>query len=212
MPNTHVSIRAAVFGAGVGSVLWEAAKFGFQIYVAKAVPYSAIYGSIGLIPLFLFWIYVTWLIVLFGLTLTYTLQSLRGRPLRYRDRDENATPEGDPDWMLPIMCEVTHEFESGRTIDEPELADRLGLASRVIREMTNKLIEADLLRRVSVGSDDTSLTLARPSNKIDVQEILRLAHRTRPTNKHPAWKMLAGLKDAELQAAGGKRLSDVWEN
>ena len=65
----------------MGSLLWEAAKFGFQVYVATAVPYSAIYGSIGLIPLFLFWIYVTWLIVLFGLILTYTLQVLGGRAL-----------------------------------------------------------------------------------------------------------------------------------
>ena len=71
--------RAAVVGSLVGALLWEAAKLGFQIYVVTAVPYSAIYGSLGLIPLFLFWIYVTWLIVLFGLILTYTLQTLGGR-------------------------------------------------------------------------------------------------------------------------------------
>ena len=37
MPNTHVPVRAAAIGSLVGSLLWEAAKFGFQIYVVKLV-------------------------------------------------------------------------------------------------------------------------------------------------------------------------------
>ena len=54
MPNTTVSVRAAAIGSLVAAALWEFAKFGFQIYVSKAVPYSALYGSLGLIQLFLF--------------------------------------------------------------------------------------------------------------------------------------------------------------
>ena len=77
MPNTRVSVKAAAIGAAVSAVLWELAKYGFQIYLSEAVPYS-LYGSLGLIPLFLFWIYLTWLVVLFGLILTYTLQALGG--------------------------------------------------------------------------------------------------------------------------------------
>ncbi len=127
MPNTHVSVRAAVIGSLVGALLWEAAKFGFQIYVVKAVPYSNIYGSIGLIPLFLFWIYVTWLIVLFGLILTYTLQTFGGHlPKKLRDRD-GLLLNGDPDWMLPIMCEVGMAFNEGKPINQQNLADQIGL-------------------------------------------------------------------------------------
>ena len=209
MPNTHVSVKAAAIGSAVGSLLWEGAKFGFQLYVAKAVPYS-LYGSIGLIPLFLFWIYITWLIVLFGLILTYTLQSLGGRLPRSFHWDERNLTTGDPDWMLPIMCEVGHAFNEGASINSQDIADRIGLSSRVISELITKLVEANMLRRVTVGAaEDESLTLARPAEKIEIVEILDLAHRVRPTNDHPAWKTLEGLKVAERDAAEGKTLADV---
>ena len=209
MPNTHVAVRAAAIGSGVGSLLWEAAKYGFQLYVAKAVPYS-LYGSIGLIPLFLFWIYITWLIVLFGLILTYTLQSFGGRLPRRFQWDERILTAGDPDWMLPIMCEVGHAFDAGDAINSQRLADGIGLSSRIVHELTTKLIEAGLLRKVSVGAaEDDSLTLARPAEKIEIVEILDLAHRVRPTSDHPAWKTLSNLKQAERDAAAGKTLADV---
>lgn len=210
MPNTHVSVRAAAIGAGVAAVLWEVAKYGFQIYVSKAVPYSALYGSLGLIPLFLFWIYVTWVIVLFGLTLTYTLQTMRGKRLRKTLHVRDASTAGDPDWMLPIMTEVAIAFGSGKAIGRQELADRLGLPSRVVHEMEKHLIEANCLRKVSgsAGQED-QLTLARPAELIAIRDVLQLAHQCRITNDHPAWKTLADLKTAERDAAGERSLADV---
>jgi membrane protein len=164
-----------------------------------------------LIPLFLLWIYVTWLIVLFGLILTYTLQTLGGRSLRRVElTDENSLLVADPDWMLPIMCEVGHAFATGNAINHQQLADRIGLSSRIVHDMTNKLVDAQLLRRVSgsVGQQD-AVTLSRPAEKIAIGEILALAHRVRPTSDHPAWKTLAGLKQAEREAADGKTLANV---
>ena len=210
MPNTHVSVQAAGAGALVAALLWEAAKLGFQVYVTTAVPYDAIYGSIGLIPLFLFWIYVTWLIVLFGLILTYTLQTLRGSHDVRGGLAETDLPHGDPDWMLPIMSEVAAAFERGQLLDHQQLADRLGLASRVTHEMVDCLVEAQMLRRVSGGAGvDDSLTLARPAEKIALCEILTVAHQAGPINNHPAWKTLSDLREAEQHAAEGKTLADV---
>lgn len=210
MPNTHVALRPAAIGAAVGALLWEGAKFGFQVYVIKLLPYSALYGSLGLIPLFLFWIYVTWLIVLFSLVLTYTLQTLRGRRPTWSQYDMEQFPSGDPDWMLPIMTEVAHAFEQGGAIERQELADRLGLSGRIVHDLADKLVEARCLRRVSIGPvQEEELTLARPAEKIRVAEILQLAHRSRPTSSHAAWKMLSNLKQAEREAAGEKTLADL---
>ncbi|MGB7346456.1 MAG: YhjD/YihY/BrkB family envelope integrity protein [Pirellulaceae bacterium] len=210
MPNTNVSPRAAVIGSLVGSLLWEGAKFGFQIYVSTAVPYHAIYGSLGLIPLFLFWIYVTWLIVLFGLILTYTLQTVRGRRLRRIDHDDNDLLQGDPDWMLPIMSEVAHAFQNGQPIDHQEIADSLGLSGRIVHEMTHRLIDAGLLRRVtSAAGEEDALTLARPAEQISVSDILELAHQWRPLSCHPAWKTLSDLKKAQRAAATDQTLAHI---
>ena len=208
MPNTRVSVRAAAIGSAVSAVLWELAKYGFQVYLSEAVPYS-LYGSLGLIPLFLFWIYLTWLLVLFGLILTFTLQALGGHlPDEFRE-EEAASHEGDPDWMLPIMCEVGHAFEAGTTLDQQELASRIGISNRMIHELVAHLVEGSLLLKVSCGEVQEALTLARPASKIQLVEILDLAQSIRPPHKHPAWEAFSSLKAAERQAAMGKSLADA---
>lgn len=77
MPNTKVSPGAALWGAVVAALLWTAAKYGFRMYVMNVIPYQAVYGILGIIPLAVFWIYITWLIVLFGLQLTYATQHVK---------------------------------------------------------------------------------------------------------------------------------------
>ena len=208
MPNTRVSVRAAAIGSAVSATLWEIAKYGFQIYLSEAVPYS-LYGSLGLIPLFLFWIYLTWLLVLFGLILTYTLQALGGHLPDQFDTEKAQDPEGDPDWMLPNMCEVGNAFGNGETLDHQSLSDRIGLSSRSVHELTAHLVDADLLLQVTRSDSHEGLTLARPANKITLVEILDLAQRIRPPHRHPAWKAFSSLKQAERQAAEGKTLADA---
>jgi membrane protein len=208
MPNTRVSVSAAAIGSAVSAVLWELAKYGFQIYLSEAVPYS-LYGSLGLIPLFLFWIYLTWLVVLFGLILTYTLQVLGGHLPDEFETEDSATLNGDPDWMLPIMCEVVNAFDTGLALDHQSLANRIGLSTRTVNELVSHLTEANLLRQVNLTDSHIGLTLARPADKITLVEILDLAADICPPHKHPAWKTFSSLKEAERQAAQGKTLADA---
>ncbi len=210
MPNTQVSIRAAGVGSLVGALLWEAAKFAFQIYVAKAVPYSALYGSLGLIPLFLFWIYVTWMIVLFGLILTRTLQTLHGRsPKRLRVATEHL-PNGDPDWMIPIMAEVARAFAGGHAIDQQEIVERLQLPGTIVHPMLSRLEEAGMVRRIAVSSGrEDRVTLAKPAESIRVAEILAVAHH-RPDGMHDArWAILDQLNLAQSAAASNRTLAEL---
>ncbi len=208
MPNTHVSVRAAAIGSFVSAFMWEAAKFGFQVYVGAAVPYAALYASLGLIPLFLFWIYITWLIVLFGLILTYTLQTLRGR--RPHDEQEADNIRGNPDWMLPIMAEIATTFQAGAAITHQDIADRLGLPSRVVHSMTQRLTAAGWLRELA-GTDQSpsGLTLSRPAERIRVSEILSVSHATRPESGHKGWEILQSLQEAEIKAAGDMTLDEL---
>ncbi|MGK0296842.1 MAG: membrane protein [Gammaproteobacteria bacterium] len=77
VPNTHVNRRHAIAGGVTAAVLFELAKYAFGIYV-KAVPtYQLIYGAVAAIPMFLIWIYVSWLIVLLGAQISYSLSVFR---------------------------------------------------------------------------------------------------------------------------------------
>jgi membrane protein len=73
VPYRHVALRHAAVGGIVAGVAFELAKRGFGLYVAKLPTYTLVYGAFAIIPLFLLWLYVSWVVVLFGATLTASL-------------------------------------------------------------------------------------------------------------------------------------------
>lgn len=72
VPNRRVQIKHALIGAFLSTVLFELAKAGFVAYVSNA-NYKVIYGALATIPIFLFWLYLVWIVVLFGASLAASL-------------------------------------------------------------------------------------------------------------------------------------------
>ena len=79
VPHRRVFWRHALVGAVVASLLFEGAKELFAIYVANVPGYNVLYGAFVTVPFFLIWVYVSWLVVLFGAELTAALGQ-RARP------------------------------------------------------------------------------------------------------------------------------------
>jgi len=77
MPNCYVSLRHAVTGGIIAAILFELAKKGFEIYAKSAPSTEAIYGAITTIPIFLIWIYLSWIIVILGAHITFCISSFR---------------------------------------------------------------------------------------------------------------------------------------
>ena len=66
LPNCRVRLRSAVVGAVVAGSLWQFAQWGYVTFVIRMVRYSAFYGALWQLPILLAWVYVAWLIILFG--------------------------------------------------------------------------------------------------------------------------------------------------
>ncbi len=75
VPNTRVPLRHALVGGTFTAVLLELARRGFGLYVMFFPNYELIYGAFAAVPLFLLWIYLSWIIVLFGAELVCGLSS-----------------------------------------------------------------------------------------------------------------------------------------
>ncbi len=75
VPNTRVPLRHALIGGCFVALLFEAAKAGFVLYVSLFPGYQLIYGAFATVPLFLLWIYLSWLIVLLGAELVCNLDA-----------------------------------------------------------------------------------------------------------------------------------------
>ena len=87
IPNTHVRFRSAFLGGVLAGSGWQFAKYAYTIYVAKADTYSTIYGSLAALPIFLVWLYVTWLIVLMGAEISFADQNIK----TYREKRSSAS-------------------------------------------------------------------------------------------------------------------------
>lgn len=76
LPNCKVYFRHASIGALVAACLFEAMKVIFSIYVSYFSSDTIIYGVIAAIPVFLLWLYVTWINVIVGAIISYKLSLL----------------------------------------------------------------------------------------------------------------------------------------
>jgi membrane protein len=82
VPHDPVPWRHALAGGVVTGLLFEGAKELFASYVRLVPSYSMVYGAFAAVPLFLVWVYVSWLVVLFGAELTASLGNWKGPPPR----------------------------------------------------------------------------------------------------------------------------------
>ena len=73
VPARRVPWRSAFIGGALAAIAFEAAKQGFAIYVTRFSNYQIVYGALAALPVFLIWIYVSWLIVLAGAAVTAML-------------------------------------------------------------------------------------------------------------------------------------------
>jgi membrane protein len=79
VPNTSVPWKAALWGAGIVALVWEAAKRGFAWYLNTGLArYSLVYGSLGAVVALMFWLYLSAWITFFGAHLTATIADRRG--------------------------------------------------------------------------------------------------------------------------------------
>jgi membrane protein len=77
VPSRAVRIRHALAGSLFAATLFEIAKRAFGYYVSQFTSYRVIYGAVATLPVFLLWIYLSWLVVLLGAVVTATLPEWR---------------------------------------------------------------------------------------------------------------------------------------
>jgi membrane protein len=71
LPTCHVRLRDAAVGGLVTTVLFECAKNIFVLYVKHFPTYQILYGALAIFPIFLLWLYIAWMIILFGGMISY---------------------------------------------------------------------------------------------------------------------------------------------
>lgn len=152
LPNTKVKAKAAIWGAAVASLVWAIAKWGFLEYVTRFIPYRQVYGTMGLIPLGVFWIYLSWIIVLFGLQLTFTTQHLKS--LDAADISSARKSEeyfiANEFTVINLAREIATAFEQSKAPIESEVIySKFDLPAEFGDKILNRMVAAGIIARVA---------------------------------------------------------------
>lgn len=111
MPNIKVRLPAALIGGIIGGTLWQLAQWGYVTFQVGMARYNAIYGTLAALPILMAWIYISWLIVLFGAELAYVWQNLN--IIRQEKREQKVNFLSQEMVALTIMATISRIFERG---------------------------------------------------------------------------------------------------
>jgi membrane protein len=138
IPNCAVRWRDATLGAAVAAVSIEILKIGFVIYIASLSSYQIVYGAIATIPIFLLWMYVSWMAVLLGAVVAANLPTWKVDE-RFNHFSSGGVRLG---FSLSLIAALDRGQRRGVTFSIADLAAELGVPTSVLDEHLKVLARA----------------------------------------------------------------------
>ena len=168
MPNTRVRWSAALAGGTITGVVWQLTQWAYLKFQVGVAGYNAIYGTFAVIPFFLAWLYLNWLIVLFGAALCYAIQNRDAldpeaelNQLAYAWREELAL------WLMADGC-AAHQ-RGGEVWRAAGFAGRHGLPPSLVLEMARFLVAGGLL--LEVAGVDGGFVPSRAAGELSAADV-----------------------------------------
>lgn len=147
MPNTKVKFKYAIIPGFVAGCLFQALQrlyFDGQLSLSS---YNAIYGGFAALPLFLFWLNLSWAIILFGCELSYVSQN--NDNFNYFKEPDKISRRHQDYYCLMVMSCICKRFGMHLSaLNRKELAGELHIPIRYVISSLDMLTEAGLLETV----------------------------------------------------------------
>lgn len=174
VPNTNVQSRAALIGGLVAALMLQVGKGTLGWYFVHAVSFKNLYGALGLAPVFMFWVYLMWLVVLFGLEVSATIQMLQGRA--FEEVQEKRPQNGlvDPVQVVNVMEIVTERFAQGLSTPSREISDQTCIPESLVSTIIDRLVKANVVHRVEGA--EYAIALAMPPENISGERLLEIGY------------------------------------
>jgi membrane protein len=196
VPNRRVPIRHAVAGGVLAAVLFELAKRGFAFYLTSFPTYEAIYGALVAVPIFLVWVYLSWLVTLLGAEFTCCLGI-------YRDEWSIAKSGVNRAGFVQafrLLRRLWQAQHGGESLSVKLLSRELeGVSVEHVESLLQDLHKASLVLKTEGGD----WALARDLSEVDLFELYRAGSFSFPRIRQPE-----GVED-EVERAFWKILQQV---
>ncbi|HEX3538747.1 MAG TPA: YihY family inner membrane protein [Stellaceae bacterium] len=160
IPNCLVRWRDALLGAIVAAAVIEFEKIGFSFYITSFSSYQTVYGTIASIPIFLLWMYVSWMAVLLGAVVAANLPTWR-----VDERLSHLSAGGVRlGFSIALIAALARAQRRGTSYRTAALATELGVPTSVVDEHLQQLARAGFVAATQAGGwvlswDPVSATL-----------------------------------------------------
>ena len=165
VPNRQVRRRDALLGGVAAGICFEAMKQGFGFYIAHFPTYKLVYGAFAMVPIFLLWIYLSWLIIVGGAVLVAVLPE-------WRERAGQSRPVPGSDFFdaLQVMKMLWRAHRTGEVVLLSKLHPVVKVRVEHLEKILTKLSGAGWVAR----SGASGWVLSRDADTIKVEDIYRL--------------------------------------
>ncbi len=164
VPARPVEWRHALAGGILAAIAFEIGKRGFALYLSRVPTYKLIYGAFATIPIFLVWLYFSWLIVLTGAIFTAMLPAYYAKPERHRVPGQALAD------ALGVLGALARAHAEGRMVRLNALAREL----RMLPDRCEAILERAAVRGWAARTDGgEGWVLARDATAIHVADVYR---------------------------------------
>lgn len=172
IPNTKVQFKYAAISGAICAILFQILQLLFvngQIYVSK---YNAIYGSFAFLPLLLIWLQLSWLILLFGCVLTYSLQNVLS--FNFLGDLKKMSENYSRKVSIILTAAIVNRFRDQKTpLTRTQLGYYYDIPTRVVTNICDRLHKAKLINYVVLAEDKVGVAPASETDTLTVGELLR---------------------------------------
>lgn len=169
IPNTRIRFASAVTGGVIAGTAWELAQWGYFHFQVGVANYNAIYGTLAALPIFLVWIYTSWLIVLFGLEIVFAHQH-RGQGLSGCSTF-SLTATTREELAVALLVQVNLHFRNGGIPPSAQnLADELNVPLLALETVFDELEQLGYL--VATSGSELGWLPARDPSEVRISEVV----------------------------------------
>lgn len=172
MPNTKVNLKSGILGGIVAGTIYEIVQWFYITFQVGVTKYGAIYGGFAVLPLFMIWLQISWLILLFGAEITFAHQNVD----TYEFEPEALLASASLKRLLALgisqIC-VKRFCKGDKPWGAREISNALGIAVRLTNQILYDLVQCGILAE-TVGTDekDPLYQPARDLNLISINSVI----------------------------------------
>lgn len=204
-PSVRVKYRAAAIGGIISAILWEISKKGFVLYIVKVGTVTNFYKQIALLPLFLIWIFLTWIIILLGAQISYSYQNLTVL-IKEQEQRHSGKRHSTAFLAVSLIYAILKSYRRGISIPTIDsIANEIGIRVEELNNVAGTLVDMDIL--MEDASRPGRFSLIRSEENMDLRQIVEEMR----MREFPSEAVLAMQADRKLSKAQDMEVQECVE-